>query len=165
MMTKKITNVFAGVLLVVALAAGGYWLLQQAAPDNCRICQREIHPEARAVMEVAGRREPICCARCALTLAQQRGKPAGLVEVTDYVSRRALKPEEAYFVEGSQVILCERHEPLLDQTKQPYDRIFDRCVPSVYAFARREDAEVFVARNGGAVLRLAQLLEEVEPRP
>jgi hypothetical protein len=165
MKTKRIVGLFATVLVVAALA-GGYWLLQRTQPANkCGICQRDIHAEARAVMEREGRREPVCCVRCALTLARQQHKPVRLVEATDYVTRRPLSPEAAYYVEGSDVILCERHEPLLNHTKQPYARVFDRCVPSLYAFARREDAEAFAATHGGAVRRLSQLLEEVEARP
>jgi len=165
MTARKRVTLFVSVALVAALAAGGYWLLQRTAPDTCRICQRPIHAEARAVIEVDGKREPVCCARCALTLQHQQRTPVRLVEVTDYVSRASLAPESAYFVEGSRIVLCEKHEPLLDQTKHPYPRVFDRCVPSLYAFARREEAEAFAAQNGGTVQRLPELLEEVEPRP
>ena len=161
----KLTTLLVSGLVVAARAAGDYWLLQRTESQTCRICQRPIHAEARAVIEVEGKREPVCCARCALTLQQQEHRPVPLVEVTDYVSRQPLVPEAAYYVEGSRVVLCERHEPLLDQTKHPYPRVFDRCVPSLYAFARREEAEAFAARNGGTVQRLPELLQEVEPRP
>src|SRR3989338_5087993 len=162
---SKATAFLLSGLVVATLAVGGYWLLQRTQPATCRICQRPIHAEARAVIEVDGKREPVCCARCALTLQQQEHRPVRLVEVTDYVSRASLAPESAYFVEGSRIVLCEKHEPLLDQTKHPYPRVFDRCVPRLYAFARREEAEAFAARNGGTVQRLPELLEEVEPRP
>ncbi len=161
----KVTAFIVSGLVLAALAVGGYWVLQQTAPDTCRICQRPIHAEARAVIEVDGQREPVCCARCALTLRQQEHRPVRLVEVTDYVTRRPLAPESAYFVEGSQVVLCEKHEPLLDETKHPQARVFDRCVPSLYAFARREEAEAFAGANGGAVRRLDELLREVATRP
>ena len=165
MTARKRVTLFVSVALVAALAAGGTWVLQRTQPETCRVCQRAIHAEARAVIEVDGKREPVCCARCALTLQQQEHRPVRLVEVTDYVSRASLAPESAYFVEGSRVILCEKHEPLLDQTKHPYPRVFDRCVPSLYAFARREEAEAFAQENGGTVRRLPEVLQEVEPRP
>lgn len=161
----KLTRLILSGLVLAALAAGGYWLLRRTAPETCRICQRQIHAQARAVLEQAGKREPVCCARCALTLGQQRGERVRLVEVTDYNSGQPLAPEAAYFVEGSRIVLCEKHEPLLDQTKHPYPRVFDRCEPSLYAFARREDAEAFAARQGGTVLRLPEILQEVERRP
>lgn len=162
---SKATAFLLSGLVVATLAVGGYWLLQRTAPDTCRICQRPIHAEARAVIEIDGKPERVCCGRCALTLQHQQHRPVRLAEVTDYVSRRSLDPQAAHFVEGSRVVVCERHEPLLDQTKHPYPRVFDRCVPSLYAFARREDAEAFARQNGGTVQRLPELLEEVEPRP
>lgn len=165
MSRRNATALIGSLLVVAALAAGGYWWLRRTAPETCSVCQRMIHTEARAVIEVDGRRQPVCCVRCALTLEQQQHKPVRLVEVTDYVSRRPLAPAAAYYVEGSAVVLCERHEPLLGEEKQPYARVFDRCVPSLYAFARREEAEAFAAANGGTLRRLPELLAEVEPRP
>ena len=164
-MTKRNGSLLAGLTLVVLIAVGGYWTLRQATPDTCRICRRDIHPQARAVAEVEGKREPVCCVRCALTLARQQRKPVRLVEVTDYATRRPLSPDAAYYVEGSGVVLCAKHEPLLDQTKESFQRVFDRCEPSLYAFARREDAEKFIAANGGAMVRWEQLVKEGEPRP
>ncbi len=152
-------------LILVALAAGGYWLLRRTEPDRCAVCQRGIHAQSRTVVLVGGERRPLCCVRCALTASQQLGKPVRLLEVAEFHSSRALAPESAYYVEGSRVILCEVHEPLLDQTKHPYSRIFDRCEPSTHAFARREDAEAFARENGGVVLRWADLVKEVEGKP
>ncbi len=165
MTTKNIANLILSVVLVAGVAAGSYWLLRKTEPDTCRICRRDIHAQARAIAQVHGKNEPVCCARCALTLAHQQGKPVRLVEVTDYVSQRRLSPEAAYYVEGSRVVLCARHEPFLDVSKEPFQRVFDRCEPSLYAFARREEAESFAARNGGVVVRLEQVLKEVEPQP
>lgn len=162
---KNRTALAASALLLAALALAGFWFLQRTVPETCRICQRPIHPQARAVMEVEGRQEPLCCVRCALTLRRQQRQPVRLVEVTDYLSRRPLPPADAYYVEGSRILLCEKHEPMLDETKHPYARVFDRCVPSLYAFATRADAQAFAEQQGGTVLRLPELLQEVEPRP
>jgi hypothetical protein len=165
MTARKRVTLFASVALVAVLAAAGYWMLQRTQPETCRVCQRPIHAQARAVMEAEGEREPVCCARCALTRARQQHRPVRLVEVTDYGTQRPLAPEAAFYVEGSRVVLCEKHEPLLDETKHPHARVFDRCVPSLYAFARRQDAEAFAAAEGGAVRRLAEVLAESEQQP
>ena len=50
--------------------------------------------------------------------------------------------DTAYYVEGSRVMLCEHHEGLVDPAKRPYEMVFDRCMPSVFAFARQEEASV-----------------------
>jgi hypothetical protein len=163
---QKTMGFLLSAVFVVALALGGYWLVHRTERhDICRICRREIHVQASAVAELDGKPEPVCCVRCALTLAHQQGKPVRLLQVTDYVSRQLLSLNAAYYVEGSRVILCEKHEPLLGESKEAFQRVFDRCEPSLYAFARREEAESFAARNGGVVVRLEQVLKEVEPRP
>ncbi len=162
---KRILTLLGSAVFVALLAVGGYWLVQRTEPNTCRICQRPIHAEARAVMEVSGQRESLCCVRCAITLVRQRRISVRVVEVTDFVSRRPLAPEAAYYVEGSDLVLCERHEPALDTEKQPLGRVFDRCAPSLYAFARREDAEAFAARNGGTLLRWFQVEKELAVQP
>lgn len=164
MRARKITVLLSSMAVLVTLSVAGYWMLRRTEPDLCRICRREIHAQSRAVIELEGRREPVCCVRCALTLARQQAVAVRLVEVNDYVTQRPIRPAAAFYVEGSQVVLCEKHEPLLfDPTKHPYGRVFDRCEPSVYAFARRDEAETFAARQGGVVRTLAELLDEVKP--
>ena len=153
-------------LILVALAAGGYWLLRRTEPERCAVCQRDIHAQSRALILAAGGREALCCVRCGLTQSHQVGKPIRLVEVTDYVSSRPLKPDAAYYVKGSRIVLCEPHDhDVRDLTKRPYARVFDRCEPSTYAFARREDAEAFARESGGLVLRWVDLTKEVETKP
>jgi hypothetical protein len=151
--------------LVAALALAGYWYLQRTQPEQCRICQRPIHAQARAVIEENGRREAVCCVRCAFRQSEQQQVAIRLLEVTDYVSGRQLAPEGAYYVEGSRIVLCERHEPLVDETKHAHERVFDRCAPSLYAFAREEQARDFAAENGGVVRRLPQVFKEIEGQP
>lgn len=149
------------IIVLALLTAGGYWLLQKTAPAECKVCRREIHAAARAVIEVDGKQEAVCCVRCAMTLDEQEQKPVRLVEVTDYFRRRALAPKDASYVEGSRIVMCQSHEPHMDETKHAQARVFDRCEPSVYAFARREEAEAFAAQNGGAVRSFAELLKEL----
>jgi len=153
------------IVVLALLTAAGYWLLQQTEPGVCKVCRREIHAASRAVIEVDGKQEAVCCVRCAMTLDEQEKKPVRLVEVTDYVRQTSLAPKDAFYVEGSRIVLCMSHEPHMDETKHPQARIFDRCEPSVYAFARREEAESFAAQDGGVVLGLAELMKEIPTHP
>ena len=165
MAKEKLAGAIVVGLLLVGLAATGYWLIRHGGHEECNVCRREIHAQSRAVVEVNGQREALCCARCALTLARQRGKSVRLLEVADYSSERALRPEDAFYVEGSRVVLCAKHEPMLDPTKHAMERVFDRCEPSLYAFARRAEADRFAQQNGGTVLTAEQILREVQTRP
>lgn len=165
MPNEKITGAIVVGLLLAVLMAGGFWMLRHGGHEECSVCRRPIHAQSRAVAEVNGERESLCCARCAITLARQRGKSVRLVEVADYSSERMLRPEDAFYVEGSRVVLCATHEPMMDPTKHAMARVFDRCEPSLYAFARRADAAAFARENGGAVLTYQQLLQEVPTQP
>ena len=160
-----LTKTVMSIVVLALLTAGGYWLLQQTEPGVCKVCRREIHAASRAVIEVDGKQEAVCCVRCAMTLDEQEKKPVHLVEVTDYVSLRPLAPKDAFYVEGSRVVLCMSHEVHMDETKHAQEKIFDRCEPSVYAFARREQAESFAAQNGGVVLSLGELMQEIPTTP
>lgn len=156
---------FLSIIVLALLAAGGYWFLQRTAPTKCQVCRREIHAAARAVIEVDGKQEAVCCVRCAMTLDEQEKKAVRLVEVTDFVRHTSLAPKDAFYVEGSRIVMCQSHESHMDETKHAQTRIFDRCEPSVYAFAQREEAESFAAQNGGVVLRLAELMKEIPANP
>ncbi|MFB3153314.1 MAG: hypothetical protein ACE10I_02445, partial [Candidatus Acidiferrales bacterium] len=76
----------------------------------------------------------------------------------DYVTGRPLAPFDAYFVDGSRVEVCTAPRLKLDEMRTAYVRLFDRCGPSLLAFAREEEARDFIARFGGRLQRLDALL-------
>jgi hypothetical protein len=164
MITKKSVILFVGAAVVAGAMLGGYWLVLRDTSQLCAACHRNINAKARAVVEVDGRREQVCCVRCGLTIERQEHQPVRLVEVTDYDSGKGLAPDAAYYVEGSSVMLCAHHEGAIDQSKQPFEMIFDRCMPSVFAFSSIEAARAFASNNGGVVLPLSRVIEEVERR-
>ncbi len=147
--------------LVVALLAGGWFVLHPRRPEVCEICRRQINPRAHVTMEIGGRVLDACCARCAITEAFQERRPVRLLRVTDYATGSPLAPDQAWFVDGSRKVLCSHDQPMVDESKHAEHLAFDRCSPGAYAFARRQDAEDFVRQNGGAILRLKQLMEGV----
>ena len=154
------------VLVLAAIAGGGLWILRETKPEVCEICERTIHPHSSAVVVIDGRRVRVCCIRCGITHNFQVGKPGEVASVTEFLSDKQMSPKDAFYVEGSQVSMCDAHSSsMLDETKHPYHRIFDRCEPSTYAFAKREDAEAFARTNGGKLLTWGELKKEVEIRP
>lgn len=163
--TKRTAFALSG-LFLIAVAAGGLWLLWKTKPQRCPICDRHIHAPARAVVQFDDWRGPVCCIRCGLTHNVQAGKPGRLLEVTEFNSLRPLKPESAFYVEGPRFSLCDPHEhALMDESKHPVGRVFDRCEPSTYAFARRDEAQKFARENGGTVLSWEDLRRELEAKP
>jgi hypothetical protein len=157
----KAATLILSILFLVAIVAGGYWLLQETKPKVCAICARNIHPHSSAVVLIDKKPVRVCCIRCGITHAFQVGKPGEIVEVTDFLSDKPMKPAAAFYVEGSRISMCDLHgSSAVDQTKHPYDHIFDRCEPSTYAFAHREDAEAFVQQSGGKLLTWEELKKE-----
>jgi hypothetical protein len=154
------------VLLVIAggLVAGGYRLVKQRSQASCSICQRHINQRARVVVEIGGHRRVVCCAHCARTEGQQENKPVRFLEVTDYPTGNRLKPEDAWFVDGSRVVACEHKMTMTNEMKQSEQVVFDRCSPGTFAFRERKAADAFIAENGGVVLRLAEFLKEGRPK-
>ena len=160
-MAKKASIYSALALIVLAgLFAGGYSLMHRRSEGYCGFCQRVINPRARVIAEVGGRQRAVCCAHCAVIEARQEHKPLRLMQVTDYTTGQKLNPEQAWFVEGSRVVVCEHDMTKMDVSKHAEQLAFDRCSPGTLAFPDRESARAFVAQNGGIVRRLPELLAE-----
>ncbi len=155
-----------GLVVLIALGAGlvyvAWHLTSSTSGTLCQVCQRPVHMETRTVALVGGEREVFCCPTCAVHAAQQVGKELEFVKFTDYATGWPVEPEDAYLVRGSDVNPCLAHEPemLTDMEKQPAAITFDRCAPSILAFATRETAEAFIKEHGGELLRVQDLLEQ-----
>lgn len=144
--------------IVIAAAAGLFLLWQTRSPAACPLCHREIHAASRTVIEIRGERKVVCCIRCAITAESQEGVPVKLLEVSDFSSGKPLRPQSAWYVANTPVILCDHHQSPMDEHKQPLMRVYDRCEPSIFAFSTATDASSFAARQGGEVARLDQIM-------
>jgi hypothetical protein len=162
-MAKK-ASIYAAVTLVLlgALFAGGYWLMQSRSEMTCGFCHRNINQRSRVVAEVGGRRKTVCCAHCAVSEGLQEKKPVHLISVTDYNSGKMMDPERAWYVEGSRVMACEHEPAKFDASKHAAHLAYDRCSPGTFAFASKQEAEGFIAENGGALRSHSQLIGEVQ---
>jgi hypothetical protein len=154
--------VLMAIVLVVAGSAAFLWfkLVAHPAPVACGYCSRPLHARSMVTAEIAGKKTQACCARCAISEANQQHKPLRLIEVRDYPSGKGIAPEGASFVEGSRTIVCEHDMANRNEHQDMPDMVFDRCSPGTLAFASKQDADAFVARNGGSVLSLHQLMSE-----
>lgn len=157
----KRTGVWLGVAFLLAALLGlGYagWRTWRASEAQvCQACSRPIHSHTRTVGLVGNHRELFCCPACALTTHDQSGRAVRIVELTDYETNSALAPSQAYLVRGSDVNMCaQRHGPV-DPDKQPTAVHFDRCSPSLLAFARQDAAARFAKAHGGDVLSFSDL--------
>ncbi|MGH9750794.1 MAG: hypothetical protein ACRD6R_12825 [Candidatus Polarisedimenticolia bacterium] len=123
-----------------------------AHADRCWVCEREVHDEVRATLVLAnGRKVPACCPRCALHYRHERGEALRDIEVTDHGGGGRLPLGAAFLVEGSDLTPCLEHHPVVDERRVPMQVCYDRCMPSLIAFAAGTQARAFIEEHGGAL--------------
>lgn len=146
----------AGVLVVFALTYAGWTTLARADADQCYACKRPIHAHSKTVALTDGRSRLFCCPACALSEHQQAGKPVNITRLTSFLTGAPLSPDNAYVVKGSDLNMCERTKGPLDADKRGADLHYDRCAPSLIAFAQRNEALQFTREHGGEVMPFSQ---------
>lgn len=150
----------AGVVVAAAAPRLRDWW---AAPPRgyCPVCRRHEHGDSVVRVRAAGEgvRE-VCCLSCALNYGRQEGKELAVITVTDHENGTAIAPDGATFIVGSEVSPCTHagHPLRVDGETLPVH--WDRCLPSVLAFASAEAAAVFQAEHGGARRSFAELQQQ-----
>jgi hypothetical protein len=155
---KKTGLAVLGLVVVGMLALGWFEYRDFRAPKQCSFCQRPLQDGLRVVVEIGGERREACCPQCAVSESSQEHKPVRLISVRDYSTAKVIDPQQAYYVNHSRALACTHDGMHRDEMKHDDPLMFDRCSPGAFAFARREDAEAFVATNGGQILSMQQLL-------
>lgn len=159
----KIRGIIVASVVLIVLGACGYaWMhyVLHPKPQACGYCLRPLHANLRVTAEIEGKRTEVCCARCAITEANQQHKALKLITVHDYPTGNAVTPEHAWYVEGSRATACDHDAMHMNEMKETQDLAFDRCSPGTFAFANRVNAEAFVAQNGGSVQSFQELMRE-----
>lgn len=165
---------FVGLGVVLAAALGlGYAAWRVSAPSRITVCElsgRPIHPNMRTIAFIGNSRKVLCCPACALTAGAQTHQPVRFEELTDYETARPIRPENAFAVQGSDVIPCDLpHNALttemLNPEGQPVPVVFDRCSPSILVFTNRASAERFASEHGGRAGTFLDLAIASVPHP
>jgi flagellar basal body-associated protein FliL len=146
----------------VLLVAGGatYWFVQSSSNKTCGFCQRPLDPHLSVTAEISGHKKQVCCARCAVTEANQEHKPVRLLAAHDYPTGKVIDPTKAFYVDDSRAIACTHDMALMDQSKHSDHLAFDRCSPGAFTFEKRSDAEAFIRQNGGVLLSYTELMAQ-----
>ncbi|HEY5175217.1 MAG TPA: hypothetical protein VII95_06590 [Terriglobales bacterium] len=161
MSAKQKTGLAIFIVIVAGIAALGWYTFgSYRNSQQCGYCERPLQDRLRVVAEIDGKRRDVCCPQCAVSEARQEHKPVRLIGVRDYSTAKVIDPAQAYYVNDSRAIACTHPAMRMDDMKHTEPTAFDRCSPGAFAFAKKEDAEDFVAANGGQILRLEQLLAE-----
>jgi len=142
---------------VIAGAFGYLVWLHRSSGSSCDACQRPIHLRSKAVGVVDGKQQSFCCPACALTAHRQTGKAVEIRQLTDFDTDTSLNPSSAFIIVGSDTNHCTAGHVMVDPDKQPSRLAFDRCNPSMIAFAGRAAAEKFMSRHGGTLHAFTEL--------
>jgi hypothetical protein len=116
-------------------------------PDSRSLQNGGIHRRTVAILLLSP---------CALSQHQQTGDPLRITQLTSFLTGQALSPDSAYVVRASDVNMCQRTTELMDNDKRAADLRYDRCAPSLIAFAARNDAVQFAREHGGQVMPFRQ---------
>lgn len=147
----------AGVLFVSGCDRIDSWM----HPDRCALSGRPIRPGMGAVVRVESKDAPVkaCCLRCAVKYARETGKKLRVLSVTDYASRKQTSPATAFYLSGSGIAPCAGPKVDTPATRRESSvQVWDRCMPSLIAFADREDARR-AQEEGGTLQTFGELTE------
>lgn len=145
------------VILAVILGYAGLRAFHASDAKECYACRRLIHAHSRTVAMVNGHARVFCCPACALSEHQQEGRPVKVTELASFLTGAILSPDSAYVVRGSDVNMCATTHGLMTDATRPADLQYDRCSPSLLAFAQRTEAVQFVREHGGQALPFADV--------
>lgn len=159
-MGKQRLAVFV-VLLAVTLAAAGppawrWW--NDSHPGHCSVCHRPEHSDSLVKAKPEGESAfDACCLSCVLSYQRQTGKTVRVLSVTEHETGRAIDPRGATFLVGSEVSPCQHDMVHFGDDKSMADIRWDRCLPSILAFASHDEAEAFRGRHGGELRTLEEM--------
>ncbi|MCG3150132.1 MAG: hypothetical protein PCFJNLEI_03610 [Verrucomicrobiae bacterium] len=129
----------------------------QRGPSQCSVCEREeckgltfrITLPAKKTVET-------CCARCGLHYLAG-SSAAQKAEATDFSTGKWIDATTASYVSGSDVHPCATVNAQRDAQGCCVFKGYDRCLPSLVAFAKDTDAQAFARQRGGEVVTWVQL--------
>jgi hypothetical protein len=163
MQQKSVVASFVAILILAGLGYSAWRFVRQRSGQSCNACARPVHAHMRTEAILDGKRATYCCPACALSAHQQSGKRVQVVELTDYLTSRPLKPETSFVVRNSDVNPClQHHHPAVGENSQPLESHFDRCTPSVLAFQDQQRAAAFAGEHGGEVVRFPDFAAEFQ---
>jgi len=147
-------------LFGIGLAYLAWSLTHSTTMQTCGACGRPVHAAARTEGRVDGSLELFCCPTCALTERRQTGEDVQVTRLTDHASGQPLDPQHALAVYESDFNMCLRESVLRTDRSEAASLDFDRCAPSIVAFADQTEAQAFAAQHGGRVVPFAQLVSQ-----
>jgi len=139
----------AGALLLVAL---GVWSCRAQAAE-CDICGRhEFSALAFRVEYADGGMVHTCCPRCAShAVAAHPDRAVANLIAHDFATGEELDARKAIYLDGSDYEHCKAPKEERTTPASATTLAYDRCLPSLMAFATMSAAEAFAHDHGGRI--------------
>jgi hypothetical protein len=154
---------FVGLAVICMAALVGYYVWTGRIAGGqplCEVCKRVMHPETSFRITAAnGAIKATCCPRCGLTSVIKTG--GKVLDAVDFSSRRRIAAVDAIYLEGSDIMECCSTTGFRADEGSYQEIDYDRCMPSLLAFARREDAEAVRQKHGGNIISFEEARQSV----
>jgi hypothetical protein len=153
----------AALFVIVGASFTAYRWESRNTLATCQVCGRVVPKETAFQMDTAQGSIEACCPSCAMHFMLTH---PGLVRealATDFTSGRMIPAPSAYCDEGGDVQYCTLHQPPMEREPQGVsERVYDRCLFALVAFASRDAAEAYRQRHGGRVLDYNETLTSLQ---
>jgi hypothetical protein len=154
---------FVGLALICLTALLGFlvWTGRIAGGKPvCEVCKRLIQTETSfRITRSDGSTRAVCCPRCGLAAVIQNG--GRVFDAVDFTTKKRVRAAEAIYLEGSDIMECCTATGFRSDEGSYQTMEYDRCMPSLLAFARHEDAEIVRQKHGGNILSFEEARQSV----
>jgi hypothetical protein len=154
---------FVGLAVICLAALLGYlvWTGRIAGGKPiCEVCKRVLRTETSfRIARPDGSMKTVCCPRCGLAAVIQNG--GRVLDAVDFATKKRVGAAEAIYLEGSDIMECCTATGFRSDEGAFQKMQYDRCMPSLLAFARREDAEMVRLKHGGNILSFDEARQSV----
>lgn len=142
------------VLIFCAVIAVGC----RRSPRACAVCDRaECKGMAFRVTLENGKVVETCCPRCAVHYLESNHQQARKMEATDFATGHWMEATNAIYVSDSDVHPCAELQTLRDPQGCCMLKTYDRCLPSLVAFAANDQASAFQKGHGGQLVAFQEI--------
>lgn len=164
MRAKRLLILVAAILVIVGASFAIYrW--EARAATTCQICGRNIPKETAFQLDTSQGVIRACCPGCAMHFLLDHPGFSRKAMATDFASGRMIDASSAYYDEGGDVQYCTLHQsPMQREPQGVSQRVYDRCLPVLVAFASRSEADAYRQQHGGRVLTYDQALASLRTR-
>ncbi len=127
-------------------------------PKTCAVCERgECIGLTFQITLANGKKVDTCCPRCGLHYVHDHSVTPRSLSATDIITGKRTDATKAVYVEGSDVSHCAAKDARRDAYGCCYFKGYDRCEPSLIAFASPEAAGKFQKEHGGRLVMFGKL--------